>query len=199
MHLPDNEELRAALDGITTSNPAETHAQLLEELRLRCPHGIRVLNSSFPIGEYTCLMHAMGLHLDRGRYKQSATSNLLMLEGIFAGPDFARWLLHHRKVRRLADKAMYTGCLVFYFRKSADNTLNWRHAGLLAGPNLCVSKWGTGHVYEHPLGEVPTNYGPVCLPFESLSGDEGFQLFEEYAAFRRSAGRDFIPHDPIDD
>src|SRR6266446_8592286 len=46
------------------------------------------------------------------------------------------------------------GSLVLYFSGS-----DWKHVGIVTGPNRVTSQWGTFPIYEHDVCEIPASYG----------------------------------------
>lgn len=48
-----------------------------------------------------------------------------------------------------------------------------------------LSKWGTGHLYEHVVFEVPESYGIAVRFFRGLSYEQGFEHFVQFAEEKR--------------
>ncbi len=98
---------------------------------------------------------------------------------VFAGVDFAHWLIERGLLQPLRADEARAGDLVFYFDDG-----RFRHAGMLTAGGRVVSKWGTGQLYEHGLYEVPDNYGDDLRYFGSLSCATAFEYFTWFAVER---------------
>jgi len=66
--------------------------------------------------------------------------------------------------------------VVLYFRGEVA-----KHAGKVRG-DVVISKWGLGHVWQHPAFEVPKSYGDVILTFKRVERESASVWFVDYAA-----------------
>ena len=95
---------------------------------------------------------------------------------VYAGPDFAHWLVGNRLLTEVARADAGNGDLVFYFSAG-----EFRHAGLLRANGRVVSKWGTGNLYDHELFEVPESYGTDVRYYKRLPRERALPLFTRFA------------------
>lgn len=149
------------------------HPSLLRRLSRIHRNSIRPLPSSHPIYRYTCLMHVFRF-AEHAQYIAIARHDR---GEVFAGSAFAHWLIARGLLQPLGAEDARAGDLVFYFHDG-----QFRHAGLLCDGGRVVSKWGTGHLYEHGLHEVPDHYGDDLRYFASLPCDTAFEYFTWFAA-----------------
>ncbi len=139
---------------------------------MECPNFIRILQSHHPLARYTCLMHALGF-TEKPEYIEIAKYGF---EGAYAGPEFAHWLLDRQLLAEISKAGAADLDLVFYF-----NTGRFRHAGVLLASGRIVSKWGTGHLFEHELFEIPMQYGEEARFFQKLTYNQTFLHFADFA------------------
>jgi hypothetical protein len=66
---------------------------------------------------------------------------------------------------------------VLYFNERDS----FKHAGLILSGDRLLSKWGTGHLFEHGVLEVPESYGTRLLLVKSVSYEEGYKHFMDFA------------------
>jgi hypothetical protein len=108
--------------------------------------------------------------------------------GVYAGPEFAHWLIDRKLLTEVLDENVSSGDLSFYFDQG-----QFRHAAMLLARDRVISKWGIGQLVEHGLFEVPDSYGSevrffLRLPYELVSNH--FARFaEEHGMTLESAGR----------
>jgi hypothetical protein len=95
---------------------------------------------------------------------------------VFAGASFAQWLIDHERMPEIRLSCVGRADVLFYFSKET-----FRHAGLHLDDNRVISKWGTGHLYEHKLFEVPESYGTEVRAFRRLTYDEAMDHFVDFA------------------
>jgi hypothetical protein len=142
------------------------HRNFIETGRTHHPHDIRYVCLPRPS---TCGMYALGL-TGNERYNTIAYDYEL-----YAGPDFFYWLLE-QKLEALSRRARH--CLALYFAGE-----EWKHVGIVQNGRV-RSKWGTFPVYDHPIAEVPANYGNNVRFYRMPAGDAGLAWFLEYARAR---------------
>jgi hypothetical protein len=145
--------LRERLDAVTGENDVSKHAALIDDLRRNFPHTISVLRSTVPLDSYTCLVHALGF-AGKAEYKAIALYRPWTLK-VFAGRDFAHWLVSCGALDPVTEKEARVGDLIMYY--SAGD--RFEHAGILRSSDRVESKWGIGGLYEHGTFEVPASYG----------------------------------------
>lgn len=92
-----------------------------------------------------------------------------------AGLDFMSWLLDQCVLTEVQEPA--TGNLVLYFSER-----RWRHAGIVVADGRVVSKWGSYGVYDHELGEVPTEYGDSTRFFVMPTAQDAAELLFAFAS-----------------
>lgn len=165
-------ELREKLQHITDEFPAEQHPLMIQELALLSGHSIKLVDSQYPIAEYTCVVYSFGLTKDP-TYLSVASFGF---GRTFAGAEFIHFLLDHSLLTERQTGQAFAGDLVVYF----GNDL-FKHVGTVLACNQVLSKWGTGHLFEHSTWEVPTNYGDHVKYFKQLAPEEGLDLFIKYA------------------
>ncbi len=182
--------LRRKLRDMIAVSDAYRHPSLLRRLSRIYRNSIRLLPSSHPIYRYTCLMHVF-------RFAEHPDYIAIAHHGqgrVFAGADFAHWLVARGLLMPLRPEEARGGDLVFYFSDG-----RFKHAGMLIEGGRVVSKWGTGQLYEHDLYEIPDHYGDELRYFASLSCESAIEHFRWFAAEqgipqtllqpRRQAGR----------
>jgi len=166
-------DLRGKLETMTQERDVSRHPALLAALTLECPNTIGLADSLHPIERYTCLMHALAF-TQKPEYIAIAERGL---GSVFAGRRFAHWLLDESLLNEKTREEARDGDLVFYF----DDEDQFRHAGLMIGGRRVRSKWGTGHLVEHELFEVPESYGTTLRFFKKPSYDEAYGAFRRFA------------------
>lgn len=165
-------ELRIALSEMTEGASIEDHPRAIEELRSRFGHSIEIVESSHPITSYTCAVHAFGL-IDDQTYIEVASYGL---GRTFAGREFVEFILAKNLLTELSTHRLTENSLAIYLDHA-----QFRHVGIVRSRGRLLSKWGTGHLYEHPIWEVPLAYGDTVKFFSPLTTDEGLELFKCYA------------------
>lgn len=167
--------LRQDLQRITDTLPVIQHPLLIQELKLITGHGIKIIESQYPIESYTCVVHSFGL-VEDPTYLSVAGFGL---GRTFAGADFINFLLSHELLQERPKGTFLTGDLVIYFQDDS-----FRHVGTTLDEGRVLSKWGTGYLYDHPVWEVPINYGASVRYFEKISSNAGLELFVLFAQSR---------------
>jgi hypothetical protein len=165
--------LRLKLEEMTRVSEASQHPALLALLSKECPNTITVVASAHPIERYTCLMHAMNF-TDSEEYAAIAERGLNV---VFAGRNFAHWLIDRNLLSEISMANRNEGDLVFYF----DQQGLFKHAGIVLDDERVRSKWGTGHLFEHGLFDVPESYGTRVKRFKKMPFDEAFRYFAQFA------------------
>jgi hypothetical protein len=164
--------LRTELQILVNTHDADSQVRELEKLRERFGHSIRVLESPHPLRRYSCLMHALDF-TEKREYIAYA------LRDIYAGTEFAHWLLKGNRLTLLPKYKVRRGDLVMYFRAG-----EFQHAGILGRAGRVISKWGTFLLCDHGLLEVPSSYGRAIRYFKRPTYEKAFDEFVAYARIR---------------
>ena len=138
--------LRQALQAMTDSLDVSQHPAMLVKLGREFPHSIELVSSPHAIRRYTCLMYVFGFP-EKSEYVAIAGNGA---GDVFAGQEFAHWLIDGGHLDTLSQDEVHDGDIVFYFDGS-----NFKHAGLLIQGRV-TSKWGLGELYQQELLEVPS-------------------------------------------
>lgn len=167
--------LRERLDAVIAENDLSKHATLIDELRRSFAHTISVLRSTVPLDSYTCLVHALGF-AGKQEYRAIALHRPWTLN-VFAGRDFAHWLVSFGALDRVTEKEARVGDLIMYY-STGDR---FEHAGILRSSDRVESKWGIGGLYEHGTFEVPASYGDHLHYLRKPRYSTARRLFFQYA------------------
>ena len=173
--------LRQELQQLTDTYIGDrSHEQigLIEDLSRTHPHSISLVVEAKPDEEssyrFTCHEFAFDL-----RESPEIHGIASLYTDIYPSPDWVTWMVENRLVGRHQEEAQ-DGDLVIYFRGGvAKHSGIWR-AGLLR------SKWGTCHLWDHGVFEVPANYGDDVRYFERPSREDCIRWFLEYAEIRKN-------------
>jgi hypothetical protein len=152
------------------------HSELLAVLTRDYPNTIVVLDSINPISRYTCLMHVLDF-VEKPEYEAITRYGF---QRVFAGGDFAHWLIERGLLVEVAVSHAREGDIVIYF---ADDG-RFKHAGVYISDGSVTSKWGVGQLYKHGLSEVPESYGTRVGYFTKLPYDKAFEYFRQFAKER---------------
>ena len=164
--------LRQELERMTGVPDVAQHQALLDVVTRKYPNSIQIKDSAHPIDRYTCLMYALDF-VEKPEYIDIASYGL---GHVFAGADFAMWLINSERLSPVYPPYVQTGDLVFYFDKG-----RFKHVGLWDSNERVRSKWGLGHLYEHVLFEAPVSYGNEKKFYAGLSFDLAFNHFVAFA------------------
>lgn len=164
--------LRLRLQKMTEELPVEQHPGRLEALRTEFGHTIKIVDSEIPIGGYTCGVHSFSLVNDP-TYLEVASFGF---GKTFAGADFINFLLYHGLIEEKLSEAATVDDLVLYFDGVA-----FKHVGKVSEGGRTLSKWGQGYLFDHPVWEVPSDYGKKVRYFMGLNPEQGLNLFITYA------------------
>jgi hypothetical protein len=171
--VPSMSRVRELIEAVVTdldSNPLETHASKLAEIRRIAPHTILPLTSVEPLERYNCVMHALGL--------------------IGRMPDYPHPLLLARLafVDHLVAKEVLQPCT-----PSTDALVTWsspsglQHIGKMVSTCRAESKWGLGILCAHGLDELPLRYGSVSRFFYPIEPSLASEHLHRYI-FGESSG-----------
>ena len=163
--------LREQLQQITDNGDPASHPKLIAALAIEHPHTIKCL--THPTGKidgFTCVMHALGIEFS----SEYADLVKRMPTSIFASTNFVHFLMHKGELVEASKAA--SGLLIAYL--DGDRV---KHIGRLTTEERVISKWGTGHLYEHPVWEVPLQYGNSVRLYSPMAPDLVIAQFVEYA------------------
>lgn len=162
--------IRDLLQEITYEAIVGTHAPRIEEARVQFGHSIAVLTTKWDSRRYNCVMYALGIEADREYFVISTHCP----ENVHASTDFLHFLYDERYL--VERRESVPGCLVVYSHEG-----RFRHIGRIVEEGRVRSKWGTGHLYEHALLEVPNSYGTEIRFFEPVDREDTLDAFYAYA------------------
>jgi hypothetical protein len=167
--------LREKLQHITDNFSVEQHPLMIQELILSYDHFIKLVHSQYPIDRYTCVVYSFGLTQD---------PTYLAIAGFglgrtFAGANFIHFLLDHGLISQRQAGYESVDDLAIYFHNDI-----FKHVGTVLASNRVRSKWGRGHLFDHPTWNVPLSYGDSVKYFKQLEPKEGLDLFIGYAKFK---------------
>lgn len=169
----NNIEFRKRLSDITETIDVEQHEEFVVKLYATQPHSI-ILKLRKPgknRSNYNCYTFAFNL-TDSPVYEKIASTPPYK---VFADSEFCNFLLKKGslKEKKLDDKK--DGDIIIYFDENVP-----KHAGKIYSDRI-ISKWGTGHLWEHDINEVPISYGNDCRIFAAITEDSAILAFIEYA------------------
>ena len=170
--LQRNAVLRKELQTVTEVQDVAQHPALLAEVTRECPNSVRITESLHPIERYTCLMHVMDF-TEKPEYIAIARYGL---GRVFAGTEFAHWLIERGLLTEVLQSEVRDGDLVVYFSEGS-----FKHVGLWRPNGRVLSKWGVGHLCDHELFEVPTSYGTDVRFYKRLPYEDAYDLFARFA------------------
>ncbi len=162
--------LRRRLDGVTHGVPDAAQLPLIARLADEYPHSIRLV-----------------LAADEGRRETWAFNCHTFTFGLRDSEDVLRHV-----TRKVFPNAAYVERLLAHVLIDTDEPVDAdfviyfdgdtiQHSGIWVGGRV-HSKWGTGHLWEHALHEVPFRYGAEVRFFHSVPPE---QCIAEFVAFAR--------------
>jgi hypothetical protein len=172
-------QLRSALQRITETAGFNQVAQIAALAKAH-PHAIVFVTDATeqPHG-YNCFMFALGLAVLPDHLAALAERH----DAAFPSVRFVSGLVE-RGLQRIEIADVEDGDLVLYF----DGQGQPRHAGIVQGPHV-VSKWGAGHIWKHPVFEIPASYGMEARFYRRIDRGEALRLFEAFARNVAAAGQ----------
>jgi hypothetical protein len=177
----NNIEFRKRLSDITEERELEQHEELVAKLNNEHPHSI-ILKIKKPDGKrsnYNCYTFAFNL-TDSPVYEKIANTPPY---DVFANSEFCDFLLKKGILDEKKWDDTNEGDIIIYFEEGTP-----KHAGKIHSDRI-ISKWGTGHLWEHDIYEVPISYGSEYRILSAISGDVTIGTFIEYA---KSKGMTFV-------
>lgn len=172
--LGNNDLLRKRLQEMTEVEDVSRHPALLSKITRDCPNTVAVLESCTPLKRYTCVMHVFDF-VEKPDYVAIAKRGF---NRVFAGKAFVHWLLDRGLLEKVQWPDAGRGDVVLYFNEQGT----FKHAGLIFAGDRLLSKWGTGHLFEHGVLEVPESYRTGLLLVKGVPYEEGYKRFCDFAA-----------------
>ena len=163
--------LRERLNGLAL--PADEHVEAVMAMADELGHSIRPVDSTVDLRRYTCLVYALGF---AGMPEYEAIAGLTYVD-VFAGADFANWLLARGHLNEVDAADARPGAFVIYF----DDRNAFAHIGVLRSASRVDSKWGNQGLYNHEVFEAPRSYGDVVRYYEPVAYEVGIELFKDFA------------------
>lgn len=163
----DLRKLRDKLQEITCNGNIDKHSLAIEALQLEFAHTIRLISFADPALPQNCFVWALDLC-----YELAHWVGTWDLPELFAGSKFVQELIPHLTSVPKSDVA--EGDLVVYFEEEMPT-----HAGLIKKSKV-ISKWGSGHIYQHDQLEVPSSYGNDIRFYRKLPGTLVAMHFAKY-------------------
>ena len=154
---------------------------MLEALRQELQHSIAVLSGPNENLHYNCVMYAFGIEEDQEYIDRVSACP----EDVHGDTTFVQFMIENGDLDEREHPA--PGLLTIYFNEGRV-----RHIGRLISKSRVVSKWGIGHLYEHDIFDVPSNYGEVVRYFKTAERDQVLSRFVEFA---EGKGVHFPPSD----
>lgn len=139
-------KLRARLQEITSNDNIDGHPLAIETLRVELPHSIRLVSLAGQAHPQNCFEWALGLNHELAHWVGDCR-----LPVLYAGSKFVQELIP--SLVQVSDNCANEGDLVLYLDRGIPT-----HAGLFKESEV-ISKWGSGHTYQHGQLEVPESYG----------------------------------------
>lgn len=166
---PTNQNLRSLLQEMANGLAIDQHQSELEKIRKITNHRIALHpdNLGYGLDDCNCVMYALNLI---GQIKPVYRD----IFGSFrANTDF---LAHLVEIGELAETPPSTRKIAIWRHESKIT-----HAGIIVGANRAKSKWGSGHVYEHDLLEVPECYGSELRFYGPISRQKIIRLLDDFS------------------
>jgi hypothetical protein len=120
--------------------------------------------------DFNCYMHALGLSF------APATS---LFGRYYVDGHFVQYV-HDQGALLARSGTPQAGDLALYCEQG-----RFTHAGVVISAERIQSKWGCGHLYEHPLLEVPTSYGAEVRFYQPIGSDDAYRHLRNYHGWRQ--------------
>jgi hypothetical protein len=157
-------ELRALLETkIGQNHDLNSHHSNLDEIS---NHSVSIIQKADPSNDFNCVMYALDFRLEDptspfGRY--------------YANTKFLNFLIENSYLIELQPHDNKLNNYAIYYQ---DNAV--QHIGLAVSEEIIESKWGAGHLFSHPIDEVPSSYGNIVRFFHAIDSDLAFNYFMEF-------------------
>jgi hypothetical protein len=170
--MDQNNELRQALDSLTSIAQPPLYAAALERLRAQFSHEIRIIPEDWGrLRTFNCYAFSLGVVND-ARYEKLVAE---YRNSALVNSEFVTGILESRELRELtAASSAQAGDVIVYFLGGRV-----KHAGRFFFNNRVIrSKWGPNEIHEHGLWEVPASYGDEIRAFTAPGPDRVLDLLE---------------------
>ena len=166
--IQSDAQLRRSLQEIThTHIGSRAHEQiaLIDALSHDHPHSISLAQEAISgkpeTGIFNCIQYALDLVEPPDQIFRIACCQ----KDVGVGPKFVAWLVSNSILRPTDMDHADDRDLVLYFEGPIV-----KHAAKISGDRL-ISKWGSFHLWNHGLWEVPEAYGNEIRYFRAISRD----------------------------
>lgn len=168
-------ELRQHLQRIVNENIKErvgNQIVLIAELSKTLPHTIK-LEREIKLGNDKSLRYNCFTYAFRLLESQEFVDIIQDYSFLFANSSYASYIIE-RHLTAVDENDVRDGDYALYCLNGKP-----KHAGQIRN-NRVVSKWGTCHLWEHGLWEVPIEYGDEIHFFKQISVDECVLAFKTW-------------------
>ncbi len=171
----NNRELREKLDQITAlpRDQVSRCPELVHQLNASHPHTIEVVVdpalADLPLDKYTCFMHAFGLANSKPVIRIARA-----LDHVYPNREFVAYLIENH-LSETTPEATRDGDVIVY-----SDPEKITHTGDVFSGRI-VSKWGTGHLWNHRVFEVPARYGDDVKFYRAVPPQVAEEAFVAYA------------------
>lgn len=174
----NNIELRAELDKImkdTDEQGLRKQIESINDLKKCFEHSIK-LRKEWKVKYrnkevFTCYSYAFDI------WKSRDVRNIMMKHRRELHPiaGFISYLVKNKMLQGKKWEDRKDGDIIIYF----DNGQT-EHAGKICGEKV-ISKWGTVHIWEHDVFEIPKKYGNECKFYLKIEKEMAIRYFLEFA------------------
>ncbi len=169
-----NTILRQKLNQITSQNIGKNIAKQIDLIKnINIPHSITLKQQAI-VGksetfQFNCFMYVLNIISD------SIVEKIMKNhQTIFIGSEFMKHLIQN-KLQEIDFLKKEDGDIIIYYLNDKPE-----HAGKIFS-NRIISKWGTGHMWEHDIFEIPITYGQTYKTYKQISSEEALGCFLDYA------------------
>lgn len=169
----NNEILRKSLQEITSIYVGERVDEQLRAIEaLRETHGHAINLAQEAVAEqpktwqYNCFQYAFNL-INNPDVIQIASTH----HEIYPNSAFVQFLIK-RVLCELS--TLEDGCVIVY-----SDSMKVTHAGKIMNQAV-ASKWGTAHLWQHRIYEVPATYGDGVRFFKAINAEQSGEAFRNY-------------------
>ncbi|MBU0634454.1 MAG: hypothetical protein KKA52_05255 [Candidatus Omnitrophica bacterium] len=166
--------LRHQLNQITSQNIGKNIAKQVDLIKnIGMSHSI-ILKQEAIVGnpstfQFNCFMYALNLINNF-----SVEKIMKEYKQIFIGSEFMKYLTEN-KLQEVDFSKKKDGDIIIYYSKH-----KLEHAGKIFSTRI-MSKWGTGHMWEHDIFEIPITYGNTYRIYKQISKKDALNYFINYA------------------
>lgn len=161
MYIPITPLRNALEELIAQNNDLGSHRARLLEIE---GQSIKILELILdPANDFNCVMYAFNFRLEMptnvfGRY--------------YANTEYLKYLIDNQHLIEVSEQDLAHGDYCVY---SFEDKLT--HIGVLSAERLIKSKWGMGHIFEHPIEQCPISYGNTVKFYKQITEDDALDHF----------------------